>query len=101
MQSMAMNKLAVLFALSASGWAAGELAVYQLLEPSAHAFEIAYDTAVTKEGAAYPINPVRPGFAASKESAIDLAMGKPLEFTTVKGRDAEAYGAPAISGISL
>jgi hypothetical protein len=80
---MAMNKLAVLFALSVPGWAASELTVYQLLEPSTHAFEIVYDTAVTKEG------------------AMDLAMGKPLEFTTVKRRDAKAYGAPAISGISL
>jgi hypothetical protein len=53
-----------------------------------------YDTAVTKEGAAYLINPVRPGSAASKESVIDLATGKPLEFTTVKGRD-------AISGVSV
>jgi hypothetical protein len=92
---MAMNKLAVLFALSVPGWAASELTVYQLLEPSTHAFEIVYDTAVTKEGAAYLVNPVRPGSSASKESVIDLATGKPLEFTTVKGRDAKAYGAPA------
>ena len=90
-----MRKLTVLLALSTSAWAAGELTVYRLLAPSTHSFEIVYDTAATKEGAAYLINPVRPGSTASKESVIDLATGKPLQFTTVKGREAKRLGADA------
>lgn len=90
-----MKKLMVLFALSASAWAAGELTVYRLLAPSTHSFEIVYDTAATKVGAAYLINPVRPGSTASKESVIDLATGKALQFTTVKGREAKRLGADA------
>jgi hypothetical protein len=88
-----MTKLAVLFALSASVWAASELTVYRLMEPSTHAFDIVYDTTVTREGSAYVFNPVRQGSTASKESAIDLATGKPLALATVKGREAKASGA--------
>jgi hypothetical protein len=87
-----MKKLAVLFALSASAWAASELTVYQLLAPATHAFDIVYDVTVTHEGAAYFFNPIRPGSKASNESVIDLATGKSLQFATVKGRDAKAAG---------
>ena len=96
-----MTKLAAIWALlvvAAAGRAASELTVYQLLAPSTHAFDIIYDVTiiydptVTRAGAAYFFNPIRPGSTASKESAIDLATGKPLVFATVKGRDAKASG---------
>jgi hypothetical protein len=90
-----MTKLAVLFALSASAWAASEFTVYRLLAPSTHAFDIVYDVTVTREGAAYFFNPIRPGSTASKESVIDLASGTPLAFVTVKGREAKAAGGVA------
>jgi hypothetical protein len=92
-----MKKLLALFALAASGWAASELTVYQLLAPSTHAFDIVYDVTVTREGAAYFFNPIRPGSTASKENVIDLATGKPLEFATVKGRDAKKSGGVSAS----
>jgi hypothetical protein len=81
-----------LLVMAAAGRAATELTVYQLLAPSTHAFDIVYDVTVTREGAAYFFNPIRPGSTASKESAIDLATGKPLVFSTVKGREAKASG---------
>ncbi len=87
-----MIKMLALFAIAAPAWAASELTVYQLLAPSTHAFDIIYDVTVTREGAPYFFNPIRQGSTASKESVIDLATGKPLEFATVKGRDAKTAG---------
>ena len=69
---------------------ASDLAIYTLLAPSSHSFELSYETAVTKPGAAYFFNPVRPGSTVSKESAIDLATGKPLEMKTATGKEAKA-----------
>jgi hypothetical protein len=93
-----MTKLAaiwVLLVLATAGRAASELTVYQLLAPSTHAFDIVYDVTVTRDGATYFFNPIRPGSTASKESVVDMATGKPLAFTTVKGRDAKASGGVA------
>src|ERR1700722_3526851 len=90
-----MKKLLVLFAMAESAWAASELTVYQLLAPSTHAFDTVYDVTVTREGSAYFFNPIRPGSTASKESVIDLATGKPLQFATVKGSAAKAAGGVA------
>jgi hypothetical protein len=93
--------LPALLVMATAGRAASELTVYQLLAPSTHAFDIVYDVTiiydptVTREGAAYFFNPIRPGSTASKESAIDLATGKPLVLATVKGRDAKASGGVA------
>src|SRR6204780_3608780 len=97
-QSIAMKKLPAIWALlvfAPAAWAASELTVYQLLAPSTHAFDIVYDVTVTREGSAYFFNPIRPGSTASKESAVDLATGKPLVFATVNGRDAKASGGVA------
>jgi hypothetical protein len=88
-----MTKMLCLLACAVSAWGASELTVYRLLPPSTHSFELSYDTSVTRAGAAYFFNPVRPGSAVSKESAIDLATGKPLELKTVKGKEAIAAGA--------
>ncbi len=75
---------------------ASDLAVYTLLAPSSHSFELAYETSVTKPGANYFFNPVRPGSTVRKESAIDMATGKPLEMKTATGKEAKAAkAAPA------
>jgi hypothetical protein len=82
----------MLLVMATAGRAASELTVYLLLAPSTHAFDIIYDVTVTREGAAYFFNPIRPGSTASNESVIDLATGKLLVFATVKGRDAKTSG---------
>jgi hypothetical protein len=87
-----MRRLLCLVACSACGWSASDLTVYRLLAPATHSFELAYDASVTRPGAEYFFNPVRPGSVVTKESAVDLATGKPLELKTVKGREAKASG---------
>ena len=81
-----------LAALSCSAFAADEMTLYELLPPETHSFAITYDVTATREGAAYFFNPIRPGSTASKESVIDHATGKPLQFDTVTGKDAKASG---------
>jgi hypothetical protein len=83
----------LLLALAAIGaWAADELTVYELLPPATHSFDIIYDVTATREGSPYFFNPIRQGSVATKESVIDRATGKPLEFETVDGRAAKASG---------
>lgn len=72
--------------------AADEMTVYELLAPSTHSFDIVYDVSVTREGAAYYFNPIRPGSSASNERVLDRATGKALEFEIVDGRTAKASG---------
>lgn len=72
--------------------AADDFTVYELLPPSTHSFDIIYDVTQTREGATYFYNPVRKGSTASKERAIDIATGKPLELETIDGRTAKAAG---------
>ena len=86
-------RLLYLLAFAVSAFGASDLAVYTLLAPSTHSFEVAYDTSVTRTGAAYFFNPIRPGSAVSKESAIDLASGHALELKTVSGGEAKAANA--------
>jgi hypothetical protein len=90
-------RLFFLLAFAAPAFGASDLAVYTLLAPSAHSFEVAYDTSVTRAGAAYFFNPIRPGSVASKESAIDLASGHALELKTVSGHEAKAADAASAS----
>ena len=85
-----MMKMLCSLVIATSAFGASDLAVYRLLAPSTHSFELAFDTAVTQAGAAYFFNPIRPGSAVSKESAIDLATGKPLDLKTVTGKEAKA-----------
>src|SRR5258708_40231201 len=72
--------------------AADEFTVYELLAPGTHSFAIIYDVTATREGAPYFFNPIRPGSVATKESVIDRATGKPLEFEVVDGKTAKASG---------
>ncbi len=72
--------------------AADEFTVYELLAPGTHSFAILYDVTATREGAPYFFNPIRPGSVATKESVIDRATGKPLEFEVVDGKTAKASG---------
>ncbi|HEX3880442.1 MAG TPA: hypothetical protein VHW24_25850 [Bryobacteraceae bacterium] len=84
----------LLFASPAFGLS--DLAIYTLLSPSSHSFELSYETSVTRAGVDYFFNPVRPGSTVSKESAFDLATGKTLELKTATGREAKAAkAAPA------
>ena len=84
--------LACLAALCASALAADEMTLYELLPPETHSFAITYDVTATREGAGLFFNPIRQGSTASKESAIDRATGKPLQFETVSGKDAKTSG---------
>jgi hypothetical protein len=88
-----MWKLLSLLAIATPAMAISDLAVYRLLAPSSHSFELVYETSVTRAGATYFFNPIRPGSTVSKESAIDLATGKPLELKTASGKEAKAAGA--------
>jgi len=72
--------------------AADEITVYDLQAPASHSFDIIYDVSATREGAAYYLNPIRPGSTASKERVIDRATGKPLTFDVVDGKTAKAGG---------
>lgn len=87
-----MSRICLLLACAAPLWGASDLTVYRLLAPSTHSFELSYDASVARVGAAYFFNPVRPGSVVTKESAVDLASGKPLELKTMNGRETKAAG---------
>jgi len=72
--------------------AADEITVYDLQAPSSHSFDIIYDVSATREGAAYYLNPIRPGSTATKERVVDRVTGKPLAFDEVDGKTAKAGG---------
>ncbi len=90
-------KLLYLFALAIPAFGASDLAVYTLLAPSTHSFDLVYDTSVTRPGAAHFFHPIRTGSAVSKESAIDLASGDSLELKAVTGREAKAARAAPVN----
>jgi len=73
-------------------FAADEFTLYELLPPDTHQFVITYDVTVTREGAHYFFNPIRPGSTATKERVIERSTGKDLKFETVTGKDAKATG---------
>jgi hypothetical protein len=72
--------------------AADDFTVYDLQPPETHSFAIVYDVTVTREGAKYFFNPIRPGSTASKERVIDRSTGQDLQFETVTGKDAKLTG---------
>jgi hypothetical protein len=72
--------------------AAEAFTVYDLLPPSTHSFDILYDVASDREGAAYFFNPIRQGSVSTKERVIDLYTGKGLEFSEVDAAAARASG---------
>jgi hypothetical protein len=73
-------------------FAADEFTLYELLPPDTHQFAITYDVTVTREGAHYFFNPIRPGSTATKERVIERSTGKDLKFETVTGKDAKTTG---------
>jgi hypothetical protein len=91
-----MRVLALLLA-SLPGWAADEMAVYELLPPGSHQFAIIYDVSQTREGAPYFFNPIRAGSIATKERVVDSASGKELEWDVVEGKIAQAAGVAGAS----
>jgi hypothetical protein len=90
-------KLLYLFALAIPAFGASDLAVYTLLAPSTHSFDLVYDTSVTGPGAAHFFHPMRTGSVVLKESAIDLASGESLELKSVTGREAKAARAAPVN----
>jgi hypothetical protein len=82
--------LALLLCLPAA--AADDFTIYDLLAPETHQFAIIYDVTVTRAGAKFFFNPIRPGSTASQERVLDRATGQDLAFETVKGKDAKATG---------
>jgi len=88
----AIVAVAALLFLPAITGAADEFTLYDLLPPETHSFAITYDVTVTREGAQYFFNPIRPGSTATKERVIERATGADLKFETVTGKDAKATG---------
>jgi hypothetical protein len=82
----------ILFSLCLPAFAADDYTLYELLSPDTHQFAITYDVTVTREGAHYFFNPIRPGSTATKERVIERSTGKDLKFETVNGKDAKATG---------
>lgn len=69
-----------------------DFTLYELQPPETHSFAITYDVTVTREGAHFFFNPIRPGSTASKERVIERSTGQDLKFETVTGRDAKTTG---------
>ena len=84
--------IAAVLGICIPAFAADEYTLYELLPPETHQFAITYDVTVTREGAKYFFNPIRPGSTATKERVIERASGKDLKFETVTGKDAKLTG---------
>jgi hypothetical protein len=84
--------IAVALSICVPAFAADDYTLYELLQPETHQFAITYDVTVTREGAKYFFNPIRPGSTATKERVIERASGKDLKFETVTGKDAKLTG---------
>jgi len=82
----------ILVSMCLPALAADDYTLYELLPPDTHQFAITYDVTVTREGAKYFFNPIRPGSTATKERVIERSTGKDLKFETVNGKDAKATG---------
>jgi hypothetical protein len=93
-------RVLLLLLAAASAWAADDFTLYQLLAPASHSFDIVYDATERQEGSPYFFNPIRPGSTASKESVIDLATGKPLQFAIVRGLDVKSAKAAGLLSAS-
>lgn len=65
---------------------------YELLSPGSASFKITYEITAATPGATVYDNPIRRGSAASDETTIDLATGKPLAHETVSAQAARADG---------
>jgi hypothetical protein len=88
-----LRKIAVMICLlSLPLAAADEFTLYELLPPETHSFAITYDVTTTREGAAFFLNPIRPGSVSTKERVIERSTGKELKFEVVSGKDAKATG---------
>jgi hypothetical protein len=61
---------------------------YELLAPGSGRFKITYEVTATTAGAKHYYNPIRKGSAATEESVLDAATGKPLQFEVVSGAQA-------------
>jgi hypothetical protein len=81
-------KDSVYFATATTQTETDEYTRYELLAPGSGRFKIIYEVTATTAGAKYYYNPIRKGSAASDESVLDAASGKPLHFEVVSGPEA-------------
>ncbi len=78
----------VYFATATTQTETDEYTRYELLAPGSGKFRIYYEVTATTAGAKYYYNPIRKGSAATDESVLDAATGKPLHFEIVSGAEA-------------
>ena len=78
----------IYFATTTTQTESDEYTRYELLAPGSGRFKIIYEVTATTPGAKYYYNPIRKGSAASDESVLDAASGKPLHFEVVSGTEA-------------
>jgi hypothetical protein len=93
----ALLAIALLCLLPLFTGAADEFTLYELLPPDTHSFAITYDVTITREGAQYFFNPIRPGSTATRERVIERSTGQDLKFETVTGKDAKATAPGEVS----
>lgn len=65
---------------------------YELLPVATNSFRIYYDVSAATEGATRYYNPIRKGSDPDVHGVYDRMTGKPLEWSLVDGRDAQASG---------
>jgi hypothetical protein len=82
------SKDGIYFATATTQTETDEYTRYELLAPGSGKFRIYYEVTATTAGAKYYYNPIRKGSAATDESVLDAATGKPLHFEVVSGAQA-------------
>ena len=82
------SKDGIYFATATTQTETDEYTRYELLAPGSNKFRIYYEVTATTAGAKYYYNPIRKGSAATDESVLDAATGKPLHFEVVSGAEA-------------
>ena len=65
---------------------------YELLAPESSSFRIYYDVSAATAGARRYYNPIRRGSKPDVHGVYDRLTGKPLEWSLVSGKDAQASG---------
>jgi hypothetical protein len=82
------SKDGIYFATATTQTETDDYTRYELLAPGSGKFRIYYEVTATTAGAKYYYNPIRKGSAATEESVLDPATGKPLHFEVVSGAEA-------------
>ncbi|MDZ7648586.1 MAG: hypothetical protein U5K54_16165 [Cytophagales bacterium] len=92
----AMKKFLLLLSLISGYWASAQTTDdytrYELLDPATNSFKILYDVSATTPGATWFHNTLRKGSEHKVDRVIDMASGKPLVWSIVKGEEARKNG---------